>query len=154
MLEIIASIAVILILLAITVIDFRKMEIPDLLVVALVPFAVFAAFDGRPLWHRILGFFIISVPMLVIALIIDSAFGGGDIKLIAVCGFMLGFDRVLLAMFIAILLGGTVAVALLALRKKEKGAHIPFGPYICVGVAAAMLFGDNIIGWYLGLFGL
>lgn len=152
--EIIIYPLVIIILLAITVVDFRKMEIPNALVLALVPLAIAAAFDGRSILHRIIGFFIISVPMLVLALIVDSAFGGGDIKLIAVCGFLLGYSRTLLAFFIAILLGGTVAAVLMLLRKKDKSAHIPFGPYICAGVVTAMLFGDGIISWYLSLFGL
>lgn len=145
---------IIIILLAITVVDFRKMEIPDSLVLALIPLAIASAFDGRSIVHRIIGIFIVSVPMAVLALVIDSSFGGGDIKLIAVCGFLLGYDRTLAAMFIAILLGGTVATVLLLLGKKDKSAHIPFGPYICAGVIAALLFGDSIIPWYLSLFGL
>lgn len=130
------------------------MEIPDLLTITLIPFAILSAFDGLPVTDRIIGFFAISVPMLGLSMIIDSAFGGGDIKLIAVCGFMLGWRNVLLAIFIAIVLGGIVAVALLVTRNKEKGAHMPFGPYICIGVFVSMLFGDNIIPWYLSLYGL
>lgn len=143
--------AVFCILLAITIIDFRKMEIPDGLTLALVPFAVVAAFDGTPVLYRIIGFFVISVPMLIMAVVVDSSFGGGDIKLIAVCGFMLGMADVLLAMFIAVLLGGVVAAYLILSRKKEKSAHIPFGPYICAGVFASLLAGDELIGWYLAM---
>jgi len=138
-------------LLAVTVADFRTMEIPNWLIIALIPCAAYAAFDGRPIWHRILGLFIVSVPMLILTLIIDSAFGGGDIKLIAVCGFMLGYSRTLLAMFIALLLGGLVAIVLLLGGRR---GHIPFGPYICAGVIAAMFAGDIIIAWYFRAFGL
>jgi len=153
-LDIIAVIAVSGILLAITIVDFRTMEIPPWLILALIPCAIYFAFDGRPLWHRILGFFIISVPMIILMLVVEGAFGGADVQLIAVCGFLLGYSRTLLAMFIALLLGGLVAITLLAAGKKDKTEHIPFGPYICAGVVAAMFAGDGIIQWYFEIFGL
>jgi leader peptidase (prepilin peptidase)/N-methyltransferase len=153
-LDIIAVIAVSGILLAITIVDFRTMEISPWLICALIPCAVYFAFDGRPIWHRILGFFIISVPMVILMLVVEGAFGGADVQLIAVCGFLLGYSRTLVAMFIALLLGGVVAIALLAAGRKEKTEHIPFGPYICAGVVIAMFAGDNIISWYLKFFGL
>jgi leader peptidase (prepilin peptidase)/N-methyltransferase len=141
-------------LLAITIIDFKTMEIPDWLIIALIPCAVYFAFDGRPIWHRILGLFIISVPMVILMLIVEGAFGGGDVKLIAVCGFLLGYSRTLVAMFIAIVLGGVIAITLLAAGRKDKTQHIPFGPCICAGVVIAMFAGDNIIQWYFEMFGL
>ena len=67
---------------------------------------------------------------------------------------MLGWENTLLAMFIAILIGGVYAVYLLVSGKSKKGAHIAFGPYICIGVYAALLYGNEIISIYLGMFGL
>ncbi|MGB5822448.1 MAG: prepilin peptidase [Proteocatella sp.] len=144
------------ILIAITMIDFDTMTIPNGLVVAIIPLAVYMALmqSDVSLWSSIIGFFAVSVPMLLLNQVIPDSFGGGDVKLIAVCGFMLGWENTLLAMFIAILIGGMYAVYLLVSGKSKRGAHIAFGPYICLGVYISMLYGNEIIKLYLGMFGL
>ena len=103
---------------------------------------------------RVLGFFIISLPMYLLTLLIPDCFGGGDIKLIAVCGLLLGWKLTLLAAFIAILMGGAYAVYLMITKKVKKGAYIAFGPYLSVGIVVSLLYGNVIINWYLSLFGL
>lgn len=142
------------ILICITMIDFDTMIIPNELVLALMAPALlsFFFFPQVGILSRVIGIFIISLPMLVLALFIPDAFGGGDIKLMAVAGFMLGWGNTLLAAFIGLLLGGAVAVALLVRKTKDK--HMAFGPYLCIGIMTALLFGDIIIQWYFSLFGL
>lgn len=142
------------ILLAIALIDLDTMEIPDSLLLALLAFAACALF-GWPaisLAERTIGFFVISVPLLLITLVIPGAFGGGDIKLMAVCGFLLGWKNTLLAFFVALLIGGGYAVYLLVSGKSKRGAHIAFGPYLCIGVAVALFWGTEIVRFYLNLF--
>ncbi|TYC87570.1 prepilin peptidase [Acetobacterium wieringae] len=142
------------ILICITMIDFDTMTIPNGLIIALMIPALlsFFVFPEVGLLSRVIGIFIISLPMLVLALFIPDAFGGGDIKLMAVAGFMLGWGNTLLAAFIGIILGGVVAVYLLV--KKTADKHMAFGPYLCIGIMTGLLFGDIIIYWYLNLFGL
>lgn len=142
------------ILICITMIDFDTMTIPNGLVLALMAPALlsFFVFPELGLLSRVIGIFVISLPMLALALFIPDAFGGGDIKLMAVAGFMLGWGDTLLAAFIGILLGGAVAVYLLL--KKTTAKHMAFGPYLCIGIMTALLFGDIIIRSYLNLFGL
>ena len=143
------------ILLAVAIIDRATMEIPTSLCVALVPFAILAvwAFDV-PLLQRVIGAFCVSVPMLLLALLIKGAFGGGDIRLMTVCGFLLGFQNVIFAFFTAVLTGGAYAVFLLARRKKARGEHIPFGPHLCFGVVLALFYGSLLTRKYLQLFNL
>jgi leader peptidase (prepilin peptidase)/N-methyltransferase len=147
---------VLLILLAIALIDMQTMEIPDGLIIALIPFAAAAAwfYPGISLLQRGIGLPAVALPMLILALVIAGGFGGGDIKLMAVCGFLLGWQNILFAFFLAVMVGGSYALVLLAGKKKKKGEHIAFGPYLCAGVATAMLYGERIIAAYLGLFGL
>ncbi|PKM60228.1 MAG: prepilin peptidase [Firmicutes bacterium HGW-Firmicutes-4] len=142
------------ILIGITMIDFDTMTIPNGLVIALMAPALlsFFFFPQLGILSRVIGIFVISLPMLILVLFIPDAFGGGDIKLMAVAGFMLGWGNTLLAAFIGLLLGGAVAVVLLA--KKTPDKHMAFGPYLCIGIMTALLFGDIIIQWYLNLFGL
>ncbi len=146
--------AVLMILVAVTLIDFDTMEIPDSLVIALIPLALAGIWCYRDisLLERIIGFFVISLPLTVITVIIKDAFGGGDIKLMAVCGFLLGWKFTLLAFVVSLILGGGVAVYLLISKKSRAGAHMAFGPYLCVGLALALFFGNEIISAYLSLF--
>jgi len=147
------TLAVVMILLAISLIDLSTMEIPNGLNMMLVPLAIAAIWiwSDIGLASRGLGFFVVSFPMLIVTMIIDRAFGGGDIKLMAVCGFLLGWQNALLAFFIAILLGGGWAIYLIVTHKRKKGEHMVFGPALCIGVLLAILYGEHILAWYLGL---
>lgn len=141
-------------LLVIALIDQDTMTIPDSLVVVVAILAVpLCWIDGDvTLLSRVLGLFVISVPMLLLTLAVPGAFGGGDIKLIAACGLFLGLSSTIFAMFVAILLGGSFATYLLASGKSKKGAHMPFGPAICGGCYVAALWGSELVTWYLGKF--
>ena len=150
------ALVVTLILLAVALFDAGSMEIPNGLVIALIPLAVLSiwAQPGLTLLSRGIGIFTVSLPMLLLALVINGAFGGGDIKLMAVCGFLLGWQNTVLAFFVAVVTAGIIVITLIARGKAKKGAHIAFGPHLCLGVAAAMLYGKEIINWYLRLFGI
>jgi len=147
--------AVTVILLAIALIDHDTSEIPDSLHIALIPFAILSIWllTDITLLSHIIGFFAISVPMLLLSLVIPGAFGGGDIKLIAVCGFLLGWQLTILAFFIALLIGGSIAVYLMLSGRRKRGEHMVFGPAICVGVATSLYFGKDILDLYLSLYG-
>ncbi|MGI5891677.1 MAG: prepilin peptidase [Bacillota bacterium] len=135
-------------------IDHYTMEIPNILVLLLLipAVAVMVFFSQQLISAHIIGFFIIGIPMLVLNMVIADSFGGGDIKLIAVCGLLLGWKSVLLAGFVALLLGGIYGVYLLKLDKNNRKAHFAFGPCLCIGVFISMLFSDKIIAWYFQLF--
>ena len=143
-----------MILLAIAVIDFNTTEIPDSLIIALISLAIVSIWlqPDISLLSRIIGFFSIALPMLLLTLVIPGAFGGGDIKLIAVCGFLLGWQQTLLAFFIALLLGGSYAIYLMLSGKRKRGEHMVFGPAICVGIAVSIYFGRIILDFYLQFF--
>ena len=85
---------------------------------------------------------------LGIALTYPQGMGGGDVKLAGLLGLLVGFPEVLLALWIAVLSGGSVAIALLALRKKGRKDVIPFGPYLSLGGIVALVAGSDIISAY------
>ncbi|MCL2820904.1 MAG: prepilin peptidase [Oscillospiraceae bacterium] len=147
---------VMVILLLIGLIDFTIMEIPDILVLALLPLAIGAIFaqPGITLVSRAIGLLVISLPMFILAMIIKGSFGGGDIKFMAVIGLLLGWQNTLLAFFVAVVIAGTYALILIIQKKVKKGAQMAFGPYLCFGAMTAFIYGKEILTWYLGLFGL
>jgi leader peptidase (prepilin peptidase)/N-methyltransferase len=139
--------------LIIAMIDIDTMEILDrfhifILMLALIHIGFVSSL---PYLDHILGFFILSVPLYILALL-TNGIGGGDIKLVAVAGLLLGYPSALVAFFIAAVSGGLVAVYLLLRKLETRGSLIAFGPYLCLGIFIAYLYGAELIAWYLGFF--
>lgn len=78
-----------------------------------------------------------------------EAMGGGDIKLMAMVGGILGWKGVLLTTFIGSLLGSLIGISLILIKGKEWGIKIPFGPYLSLGAFLSLLLGEEILRWYL-----
>ena len=97
---------------------------------------------------HVIGALCVSVPMFLLCLVIDGAFGGGDIKLMAAAGLFLGWQNTLMAMFFGIVFGGMYGIYLLAAKKAGKKDHFAFGPFLCAGIVIAMLFGGPVLEWY------
>lgn len=132
-------------------VDQDTMIIPNgLLLLLLVPAAVSAWTEPEiSLPERAVGFLAVSAPMMGMTVAIHDCFGGGDIKLVAVCGFFLGWRGVVLAIFLAILSGGSYGIFLLLTKRIERGGHFAFGPFLTVGIWIAMMYQRPLIGWYL-----
>ena len=151
-----ASVTVILflgILLVVGFVDWDTMEIPDSFVAAAFASGFLSVFTmpGTGILSRIIGIFAVSVPLLLLTLAVPGAFGGGDIKLMAGCGLFLGAKLCLLSLAFAVLTGGLYGIWLLLTRKKGGKEHFAFGPFLCVGMAAALFVGDWVLNWYMGL---
>lgn len=142
-------------LLTVSLIDIDTLEIPNGLIIFLLIPAVCLTFlkDGTSVLDHIIGAVCVSVPLLLLALIIPGSFGGGDIKLMAVCGLAMGWKLTLFSLFVALLLGGGYAIYLLSAKKGTGKKQFAFGPSLSAGIAAAFLAGDAVIGWYIGLLG-
>ena len=78
--------------------------------------------------------------------------GGGDIRLGAVMGLLLGWPDLGVALFLAYILGAIVSVHLLISKKAKRGAQIAFGTFLSLTTVITLLFGDQLLHWYLGLF--
>ncbi|HKJ70500.1 MAG TPA: prepilin peptidase [Gammaproteobacteria bacterium] len=80
--------------------------------------------------------------------------GGGDLKLLGAMGAWIGPVAVLLALFLAALLGSLIGGFLILLRGGHRHLAIPFGPFLAAGGWALLLWKDTLIQWYFGLSGL
>lgn len=79
------------------------------------------------------------------------AMGFGDVKLAAVLGAVLGWEKFLVSLFLAVSLGAILGV----IGRMAGGSRlIPFGPYLLAGGLAALFFGDAVLAWYFGLLGV
>jgi len=88
---------------------------------------------------------------LLIAIISRGGMGWGDVKLVALIGLATGFPLVFLSIIIGAILGGIVAVAMVIAKKRQRRQTIPFGPFLAVAAMITLLWGSNIMNWYLGL---
>ncbi len=79
-------------------------------------------------------------PFLATAWVRPGGIGGGDIKLAALIGLVLGFPQVLYALMLGALAGGGVACALLLTRHRGWASTMPYAPFLCLGVIIALLF--------------
>ncbi len=80
--------------------------------------------------------------------------GGGDIRIGAMMGAMLGFPGILLALLVAYVAGASVAVFLLASRKAAWSGQIAFGTFLSAATVFTLFFGQPLITWYVSLVGL
>lgn len=77
--------------------------------------------------------------------------GGGDVKLGAFIGLMLGFPQALIALTLSFLTGAIFSIILIIFGKKHFGQAIPFGPFLVLGSLMTLFWGDRILNWYLSL---
>jgi leader peptidase (prepilin peptidase)/N-methyltransferase len=91
------------------------------------------------------------VILFLIAILSRGGMGWGDVKLAALIGLATGFPLVFFSLIMGAILGGIVAVALIIAKKKTRRETIPFGPFLAVATVITLLWGSNILNWYLGL---
>jgi leader peptidase (prepilin peptidase)/N-methyltransferase len=89
--------------------------------------------------------------LFLIALVARGGMGWGDVKFAAFMGAATGFPLVFVALFCGIIVGGIVAIVLLLSGKKGRNQAIPFGPFLALGTMATLLWGPQMLSWYVGL---
>jgi len=87
----------------------------------------------------------------LIVLVYPQGMGGGDVKYAGVLGLLLGMPAALVAFWVASVVGGVVAIFLLATRRKGRKDLIPYGVFMSLGGLVALWAGDDIFSWYRGL---
>ncbi|MFQ5873694.1 MAG: prepilin peptidase, partial [Dehalococcoidia bacterium] len=84
-------------------------------------------------------------------LISRGGMGGGDVKLAGLIGLVTGFPLVFFALFLGILGGGLVAIALLISGVKSIKEPIPFAPFLAAAAMVTLIWGPAMYQWYIGL---
>ena len=136
-------------LLALSIIDLRTYEIPigfNIFIGCLGLVRLATDYRNWPLY--VIGAASVSLFLLLIYLVTRGrGIGGGDIKLMAACGLLLGWKCIIPAFCIGCILGGVIH---LIRMKVSKAEHVlAMGPYLSAGVMIMALFGEQIINAYL-----
>jgi len=90
--------------------------------------------------------------LFLVALAFRGGMGWGDVKMAGLMGLMLGWPNILLALFLAVVAGGLVAVILWAARLRRRRQAIPFGPFLALATLASLIWGQPILAFYGNLF--
>lgn len=139
-------------LLALSVIDWRTYEIPFGFNVFIFILGIARLVLDYSNWFiYVIGFFAVSFLLELLFLASKGrAIGGGDIKLMAAAGLLLGWKNIILAFAVGCILGAVIHVVRM---KVSKADHVlAMGPYLSCGILIAALWGDSLINWYFGMF--
>jgi leader peptidase (prepilin peptidase)/N-methyltransferase len=152
--EFIVAVVFLAALVAITVIDLRHQIIPDAITLpGVVAGFVASLATDRISWIESVGGIVLGGGLFMAVIVLSrGGMGGGDLKLGAMLGAFLGWQALLVALFVAVMLGGMSAVALLASGRLARKDAIPFGPFLAIGGAVALFWGQAMLAWYLGGF--
>lgn len=152
--EVVEGLVFIPVLVAITLTDLERRIIPNkILAVGAIGAVVVAAIgDPGSLPVRLISAAGAGGILFLAALAYPRGMGLGDVKLAAVMGLFLG-RNVIPAMFVALLAGSLVGLAIIA-REGAAGRKmtIPFGPFLALGGVVGLLLGDQLIDLYLHTF--
>ena len=81
-----------------------------------------------------------------------KAIGGGDIKLMAYAGLLLGAKNIIFAFILACILGSVIHT--IRMKVKKRNNLLALGPYLSAGIFIAALWGSRFWTWYLGMMGI
>lgn len=95
---------------------------------------------GVSVQERCLGAVVIAVPMLVLTVMLKGGFGGGDIKLMAVSGFLNGVKVITYAGMLGIILSGIYVSMMLAAGKMGRKDSFALGPFLVMGIIGMKLW--------------
>lgn len=139
-------------LLVIAVIDFRTMHIPGRIDAFIAILGLIHLCLHIEQWnYYVIGFVFLGGFLLLFALLFKkltgkSGLGYGDIELMACAGICLGWGHGLFALIIGSLSGSVIEGIRMAVTKKHD--RFALGPYLAVGIAVAVLWGDMFLNWY------
>lgn len=156
-------------LLALSLIDIDTMTLPNPLtksgLVMGIVFHILYNFLLNASWVTLVNHFKMAIVGAVLGLwlfdairIIGSivfgktAMGGGDAKLAAMMGAWLGWKYLLVASFLACVVGVMVGGGIMIVSRRKWGQKIPFGPFLASGAVIALFGGEAILSSYLRLF--
>lgn len=147
-------------------IDLEFFIIPDVInfsgiILGLAAGACFPFVLGEKIWYMGLlrsflgvvigGGSLFLVAVSASAVLKKEAMGMGDVKLLAMIGSFIGWQWALFTVFWSSLLGSVFGIGLIMLQKANIKAKIPYGPYLSLGAFISLLFGPEIMKWYLDL---
>ena len=147
-------------LLIVTFIDIDHRIIPNVITLPGIPICFAASFALPTITYKeaLLGILIGGGSLLLVAWVYSlitkkEGMGGGDIKLLAMMGAIVGWQGVFFTIFLASLVGTLAGLAAMLQSRKGMKLAVPFGPFLSIGSITYIFFGTPLIAWYFNLLG-
>ena len=139
-------------LLVLSVIDLRTNTIPfGINILIFVLGLMRLVMDYSHSYDYLIGFISVSGFLYLVYLITKGrGIGGGDIKLMAAAGLVLGWKLIILSLFLGCVYGSLIHP--IRMKVSGQGRVLAFGPYLSAGIITSIYFGDQMINWYLNRF--
>ena len=149
---------VISVMIVLFVYDLRYYIIPDKVIypaIAVVAVTIPLIYGGEISWWGLLNPIIAGVlggGFFLLQYVISKGkwIGGGDVKLGALMGLILGLGGLGVALFFAYVVGAICGLILVTLKKKNMKSQLPFGTFLAAATVFSMFWGEKILEWYLG----
>ncbi len=134
-----------------SLVDYKKMIVPDSMVVVLFIIAVInTVFFNRDI-ASIYGMLFMFIVFFLIIFIFPGGFGGGDLKYSAVLGLFSGLQHSILILEVALVSGSIFGIIFVILKKSGLKVKIPFSPFLTLGLVVSIFFGTDILLFYWSL---
>ena len=142
----------------VTFIDLDHRIIPDVITLPGIPICFAAGFALPSITYKaaLLGVIVGGGSLFLVAWIYSlltkkEGMGGGDIKLLAMMGALLGWQGVIFIIFVSSLVGTLSGLAVMLQSNKGMKLAVPFGPFLAIGGITYIFFGTRLIHWYFNL---
>ena len=141
-------------LIIVSFIDFKHQIIPNEITFTFIPLGLILSlfFNHISFINSMLGLIIPAGVLLFIAFIYKKGMGIGDVKLIGMIGVFIGWKYALISIFIGALLGSIYGIFMMVTNNMIRKTQIPFCPFISTGAIIMILYGNNLINWYIKIF--
>jgi len=145
-------------LITITVIDIKHQIIPDIITLPGIAIGLLISFLSSNLsfLDSLIGTVAGGGSLLLVAggyylFTKKEGMGLGDVKLLAMMGAFLGWRSILFIIVVGSFSGALVGITVMLIQKKDRRYAIPFGPFLSLGALSYLLYGQEIIHWYIQL---
>jgi leader peptidase (prepilin peptidase)/N-methyltransferase len=146
-------------LIVVSMIDLDHMILPDVFTLSGIVIGLAGAVlnPERSVYDALIGVlvgggFLWAIAYFYLLLRKEEGMGGGDIKLLAWMGAVLGWTSIPFIVLVSSVLGSLVGLVLAMRSKAGLKSVIPFGPYLALAALLFILEGRQIGLWYIGLF--
>lgn len=138
-------------LIVLSVIDFRTYEIPFGINVWIAGLGLVRILTDVSNWTEyVIGFFAVSAFLYALYLLTKGrGIGGGDIKLMAASGLLLGWQCNLLAFLLGCIIGSVCHIIRMRITKADH--VLALGPYLSIGIFLSALWGKELLQWYFSM---
>lgn len=152
--QLLVTIFITAILIIIFIYDLKYYLIPDKIILPAIVIVFIANFVLGKSWSNMLIAAAVPSVFFLAQFLISKGkwLGAGDLRLGFFMGVVLGWPNILVALFLAYIFGSVIGLLLIIFKAKKWNSKIPFAAFLCPATFITMLWGSQLLQWYLKIF--